>query len=126
MEELAQKWVEKCRFAPPNKAKNPEYFMIGHNLGLYSGDQPRILQALKDWSSESVNYNIISNTCKSQKTCWPYTQVLVKYIFLFFNDYIQMIWADTYEVGCAIQRCDGINPEIKKPTYLVSCCYTPQ
>ncbi|VDL60898.1 unnamed protein product [Hymenolepis diminuta] len=53
LEDLADNWVAKCQFAPPNKSQYPEYFKVGHNLGLFSGPEPSIIQMAQEWASES-------------------------------------------------------------------------
>ncbi|KAM3176906.1 hypothetical protein ACTXT7_005548 [Hymenolepis weldensis] len=75
LEDLADKWVSKCHFVPPDKHQYPEYFNVGYNLGLFSGPEPSIVQLAQEWANESINYDIISDTYNSTKSCWPYTQV---------------------------------------------------
>ncbi|CAK0742319.1 hypothetical protein CCP3SC1AL1_1180001 [Gammaproteobacteria bacterium] len=49
-------------------------------------------EAVTAWASEKKDYRYNTNRCKSGEVCGHYTQV---------------VWADSKEVGCAMQVCSN-------------------
>ncbi len=91
----------------------------------FSPDPGRVVEA---WYNETVDYTYSSNACTANKVCGHYTQVLGKkpektvflFCFVFFvilldgvgimftltwRSDLQVIWANTFLIGCAKATC---------------------
>ncbi|VDD82727.1 unnamed protein product [Mesocestoides corti] len=108
MEELAIKWVSRCKFEHPNPTTDPDYKGIGQNLALAGTYTPNMTRMAQGWYDEIKNYKYADNSCKG--VCGHYTQ---------------MVWATSVGLGCAMKQCDDIKPEWKMPVYLMACQYQP-
>ncbi|XP_053319650.1 GLIPR1-like protein 1 [Spea bombifrons] len=103
----AKAWSSFCKFQhniyiSSNRLIHPTFFPIGENL--YAGGTFNMHQVVNLWASEVNNYNNENQTCKTGKVCGHYTQV---------------IWSNSYKVGCAVSRCPGTYG------YIVLCNYGP-
>ncbi|XP_004418623.1 PREDICTED: GLIPR1-like protein 1 [Ceratotherium simum simum] len=106
----AKAWTKKCKFQhntclSKSHACHPTFHHVGENLwlGAFSIFTPR--SAIVSWYKEDQFYNINNLSCS--KVCGHYTQV---------------VWANSYKVGCAITVCS--NPG-KAPSAVFVCNYGP-
>lgn len=111
---LAQKVVKTCSFfhtAEKNR-KTSVFAKVGENL--YTGGDYRFTQMMtrtgitKLWYDEINFHDIKTLKCQPDKECGHYKQV---------------IWANSYKIGCAVGRCSAIAGG--HPPYLVCCNYGP-
>jgi uncharacterized protein YkwD len=70
-------------FHQPNSA-------YGENLFQITGASAAPIEVVRDWASESRNYDYRSNTCRG--VCGHYTQI---------------VWRDSKRLGCAVARGGG-------------------
>ncbi|RXN38698.1 GLIPR1 1 [Labeo rohita] len=90
----AQAWARFCVFKHnihlrEVKRMHPIFTSVGENIWAgapYSSFKPE--SAVKSWADEVRDYHYDTNQCT--KVCGHYTQV---------------VWADSYKVGCAAQAC---------------------
>ncbi|KAL5107637.1 hypothetical protein TcWFU_004350 [Taenia crassiceps] len=108
LEHLAAYWASKCSFRRPNPKEHPHYRGLGVNMALTVGTKPALVDSICAWVKESKSYSYSSNTCS--RRCEQYTQ---------------LIWAQTSEVGCAMRECHGVIPDWPDPQYITVCLYSP-
>lgn len=102
----ASKWAAKCQWAHSGTPG------VGENIyatSVRNDTNPN--NAVNSWDAEKSNYNYANNTCAPGAMCGHYTQ---------------LVWANSKNLGCAIQDCPKING-INWPnggTFVV-CQYTP-
>jgi hypothetical protein len=121
----ASEWAAKCTW------KHSGTPGVGENLYLTSKQYSDInkfdpMEAVNSWASELNCYDYDTNSCSGTitKNCQPVTgnncanQVC--------GHYTQMVWANSKNLGCAVQDCPSISnsPGINKGT-LVVCQYQP-
>ncbi|VDM20831.1 unnamed protein product [Hydatigera taeniaeformis] len=144
LETLADKWARRCEFEHPNGDEHPEYHALGQNLALAIGFKPPLTEASCGWTGEVKFYQYANDSCSH--ICDHYTQVSLfvrleqciapslwseVHVMPFFNlhiclpKYVDMVWADTTEVGCSMRRCDGLRPKQNNPQYITVCQYSP-
>ncbi|XP_054480522.1 GLIPR1-like protein 1 [Anoplopoma fimbria] len=90
----ARAWARHCVFEHNTYLKDvrrvhPTFSSVGENI--WVGHPPslfNVLGAIKLWVDEKQDYNYNTNDCR--KVCGHYTQV---------------VWANSYKVGCAAQLC---------------------
>jgi pathogenesis-related protein 1 len=100
----AASWAGRCNFVHDTSGS------YGENL--YAGTSaPSPAEITNDWAAEASDYDYGRNTCTSGKVCGHYTQ---------------LVWRDSTEVGCAVQRCENAGPFRRAPWYLAVCNYSPQ
>ncbi|XP_076152920.1 glioma pathogenesis-related protein 1 [Alosa pseudoharengus] len=97
----ARAWARMCVFdhniyLKDVKKVHPTFPSVGENL--WTGYPPNsfsVEEAMKSWvDGELKDYNYDHNYCTPGKPCGHYTQV---------------VWADSYKVGCAVHLCpDGV------------------
>ncbi|XP_051974095.1 GLIPR1-like protein 1 [Xyrauchen texanus] len=92
----AQAWAKNCIFKhnvnlrEPSKM-HPTFKSVGENIWVGAPYSIfKVETALSSWVSEVQYYNYYSTECSPAQQCGHYTQV---------------VWADTYKVGCAAQAC---------------------
>ncbi|XP_057597243.1 glioma pathogenesis-related protein 1 isoform X1 [Hippopotamus amphibius kiboko] len=94
---IAKAWARNCQFAhnvrlkPPHKL-HPNFTSLGENLWTGSLSIFSVSSAITDWYEEVQYYNFKTRKC--DKVCGHYTQV---------------VWADSYKVGCAVQFCPRVS-----------------
>ncbi|XP_066110480.1 GLIPR1-like protein 1 [Saccopteryx bilineata] len=107
---VAKAWADKCIYDHNSCIKRPHrchptYKFVGENIwkGGIRIFTPRAAVSL--WYSEVKYYNYSTLHCS--KICGHYTQV---------------VWADTYKVGCAIKICPDLGG---RETSIFVCDYGP-
>uniref|UniRef100_A0A5K3EP87 SCP domain-containing protein n=1 Tax=Mesocestoides corti TaxID=53468 RepID=A0A5K3EP87_MESCO len=108
MEKLAEDWVADCLLRNSSADDRTQFQSTGISYALGYGYELMARDITTRFANEWIDYDYSTNTCT--EACGNYTQ---------------MVWANSTEVGCAIQRCDEIRPDWPKPTYLVACQYKP-
>nr|CUU98018.1 hypothetical transcript [Hymenolepis microstoma] len=101
MEDSASAWAKTCQ----------DSTIPGRNTYLTFG-QPvaDFLYIIYHWLMEQLSYFYTFNFCKHGEEC---------------HHYINMIWANSSSVGCAVEQCDQYFPSSKKPVFLYVCQYGP-
>ncbi|XP_073718532.1 GLIPR1-like protein 1 [Misgurnus anguillicaudatus] len=109
----AQAWARNC--FPQNNPYNqpgrmhPIFTIVGENNYACApcGNNFKVQSAIKAWMSQDQHYNYDSNKCSRQ--C---------------SRYLQVVWADTYKVGCAAQVCqNGVAGLSTDPGIVFVCHY---
>ena len=77
-------------------------YTVGENLFWQMNMPPPPVLAepqtvVQSWASEEPFYDYEGNTCQEGEMCGHYTQ---------------LVWADTKEVGCAMQTCDDLGSQV--------------
>uniref|UniRef100_F6U0Y7 GLI pathosis related 1 n=1 Tax=Equus caballus TaxID=9796 RepID=F6U0Y7_HORSE len=91
--QIAKSWARNCQFShntrlkPPHKL-HPNFTSLGENIWTGSLSLFSVSSAVTAWYNESKFYDFKTRKCS--KVCGHYTQV---------------VWADSYKVGCAVQFC---------------------
>ncbi|XP_070803434.1 glioma pathogenesis-related protein 1-like [Pituophis catenifer annectens] len=86
-------WANMCQFnhnpdlKSPGKA-HPNFTIVGENIWTGTIWVFNVTSALTSWYNEVKDYNYATRSCKH--VCGHYTQ---------------MVWAETYKVGCAVHFC---------------------
>ncbi|XP_071958483.1 uncharacterized protein [Antedon mediterranea] len=109
---LAQEWSDTCTWdhGQPDSDTTSVFNPIGQNLWLGSGTadvQPDGVGATQAWYNEVSMYTYESRACTG--VCGHYTQV---------------VWADSYAVGCGITFCSETS-EGQTNAWLLTCNYGP-
>ncbi|KAM6216428.1 glioma pathogenesis-related protein 1-like [Rhynchocyon petersi] len=95
--QIAKKWASTCQFkhntqlASRNRL-HPNFTSLGENIWSGSVSIFSVPSAITNWYNEYKYYDFETQTC--QKVCGHYTQV---------------VWADSYKVGCAVQFCHTVS-----------------
>ncbi|XP_008051285.1 glioma pathogenesis-related protein 1 [Carlito syrichta] len=95
--QIAKAWAKNCLFKhnpqlhPPHKL-HPNFTSLGENIWTGSVSLFSVSSAIRNWYDEIQYYDF--NTRKCVKVCGHYTQV---------------VWADSYKVGCAVQFCPQVS-----------------
>uniref|UniRef100_A0A673TXV4 GLIPR1 like 1 n=1 Tax=Suricata suricatta TaxID=37032 RepID=A0A673TXV4_SURSU len=107
---IAKAWASKCQFkhntcASKSYGCHPTFEYIGENiwLGALIIFSPK--SAVDAWFNETEFYDY--NTLACSKVCGHYTQV---------------VWANSYKVGCAIKMCPNLG---RHQTVIFVCNYGP-
>ncbi|EPQ18877.1 Glioma pathogenesis-related protein 1 [Myotis brandtii] len=94
--QTAKAWARKCQFSHNVQLKtphllHPNFTSLGENI--WSGTQSifSVSSAITSWYNEVEYYDFKTRRCS--KVCGHYTQV---------------VWADSYKVGCAVQFCPTV------------------
>lgn len=91
--QIAKSWARNCQFShntrlkPPHKL-HPNFTSLGENIWTGSLSLFSVSSAVTAWYNESKFYDFKTRKCSN--VCGHYTQV---------------VWADSYKVGCAVQFC---------------------
>ncbi|XP_022071430.1 GLIPR1-like protein 1 [Acanthochromis polyacanthus] len=109
----ARAWARNCVFKHnihlgDARRVHPTYPSVGENI--WAGYPPssfNVTSAIQRWVNEKLHYVYQKNTCT--KVCGHYTQV---------------VWATSYKVGCAVQRCPkGVTHFSNKDGAVFVCNY---
>ncbi|XP_021153828.1 glioma pathogenesis-related protein 1 [Columba livia] len=110
----AKAWAKKCKFKHNNYLKmqgkvHPTFTPVGENIWTGTATIFSVDTALSDWFNEVNSYNFNTRHCSG--ICGHYTQV---------------VWAESYKVGCAVHFCDAVEnfPGLFKAAHFV-CNYGP-
>ncbi|KAL5509459.1 hypothetical protein EMCRGX_G004839 [Ephydatia muelleri] len=115
---VAQAYAQQCIFSH-NSARSTQYTAaagtnavasyVGENLYVTSGgDTPGLVgSAIQAWYSEKSGYNLTTNSCSG--VCGHYTQI---------------VWAQSYLVGCGSSYCQSVSGFNSAGTIIV-CDYAP-
>ncbi|XP_064174765.1 GLIPR1-like protein 1 [Anguilla rostrata] len=111
----ARAWARSCRFShnplltTPRKL-HPQFHPVGENLWVgesVSGFQAE--KAIQKWHEEVTDFTYSTLACRPNKMCGHYKQV---------------VWAQSYKVGCAVQFCpNGVEEYSKKKSTIFVCNY---
>ena len=111
--QTAQAYSRKCIYEHSNGIKTSKFSKTSENLyisGPEMSSEVFLKNGIEHWENEKNDYNFTSNTC---------TDVC--------GHYIQLVWDDTYAVGCGITTCRDI--AVKGETWelgqLLVCHYGP-
>ncbi|XP_020035865.1 glioma pathogenesis-related protein 1 [Castor canadensis] len=89
--QIAKAWAKQCQFKHNTQLDSrlhPNFTSLGENIWTGSLSLFSVSSAISSWYNEIQYYDF--NTQKCTKVCGHYTQV---------------VWADSYKVGCAVQFC---------------------
>ncbi|XP_017544000.1 GLIPR1-like protein 1 [Pygocentrus nattereri] len=108
----ARAWARNCLFVHniylrDSSKVHPVFKSVGENL--WAGTWFRVKDAIHAWVNELQHYTYETMSCS--KVCGHYTQV---------------VWGNSYKVGCAVQFCPkGIKETTfsHKPGYIFVCNY---
>ncbi|KAJ8016543.1 hypothetical protein DPEC_G00008340 [Dallia pectoralis] len=83
---------------------------MGQNI--YNSKDPfNATKAMEQWFLQNISYNFNHKpSCQDEILC---------------RHYIQMVWANSLSVGCALHRCDTMERLSDKPTDFLVCNYRP-
>ncbi|VDD82728.1 unnamed protein product [Mesocestoides corti] len=109
-EKLAEDWVDDCLMGTKIWDTLPEYRGLGRSFAINFYEQQSPADMVYRFSNEMFNYDYEANTCS--EICGNYTQV-------------EVIWATSNAVGCAIKLCPNIRSESGDPAYLMAYQYKP-
>jgi uncharacterized protein YkwD len=99
----AQAWVEKCKLELD--PTNTEYGVNLSGTTAYAFTTARMVQS---WASEASWYDYDNNSCAEGKPCDQYTQI---------------VWKDTTQVGCAMKLCNENSPYASVTQWQLWACY---
>ncbi|XP_074082279.1 glioma pathogenesis-related protein 1 [Macrotis lagotis] len=108
---VAEAWAKKCKFQHNSDLKTPKklhptFNTLGENIWVGSSWIFSEESAIKLWNDEVKNYNFETQKCTGP--CLHYTQV---------------VWANSYKVGCAVQFCPKIDDMTNAALFV--CDYGP-
>ncbi|XP_027777835.1 glioma pathogenesis-related protein 1 [Marmota flaviventris] len=93
---IAKAWAKTCQFRHNPQLKSnkmhPNFTSLGENIWTGSLFLFSESSAISNWYNEIKDYDF--NTRRCTKVCGHYTQV---------------VWADSYKVGCAVQFCPRVS-----------------
>ncbi|KAK7150039.1 hypothetical protein R3I94_009376 [Phoxinus phoxinus] len=108
----ARAWARFCVFKHNIYVKkmHPTFTSVGENIWVGAPyTQFTVKSAVKLWVDEVQHYNYYKTQCTKGEVCGHYTQV---------------VWADTYKVGCAAQACpNGVASFSTWPGIIFVCNY---
>ncbi|XP_076967585.1 glioma pathogenesis-related protein 1 [Tamandua tetradactyla] len=109
--QIAKTWAQNCQFAHNTQLKppyrlHPNFTSLGENIWTGSVSYFSVPSAIKDWHDEVHGYDFKTRRC--QHVCQHYTQV---------------VWANSYKVGCAVQFCPTVS-HISSAAHFI-CNYGP-
>ncbi|XP_037701208.1 glioma pathogenesis-related protein 1 isoform X2 [Choloepus didactylus] len=110
--QIAKTWASNCQFAhntrlnPPYKL-HPNFTSLGENIWTGSLSLFSVTSAIGSWYNEIKYYDFKTQEC--QHVCGHYTQV---------------VWANSYKVGCAVQFCPRVSAKLSNVAHFI-CNYGP-
>ncbi|XP_051846789.1 glioma pathogenesis-related protein 1-like [Antechinus flavipes] len=110
---VAKEWAQKCKFGHNpdlNKPKklHPTFSTVGENLWIGSVGSFSENFAIKTWNDKAKDYDFQNKKCTG--ICGHYTQV---------------VWAESYKIGCAVQYCPQIAQSFIINGVIFVCDYGP-
>ena len=95
--QFAEEYSRNCDFLHSSGGSTSKFSSLGENIYLTSqvgiSNENVIVSGVKGWYDEYVDYDYNLNSCNQGKVCGHYTQV---------------VWANSYAVGCGITSCNNI------------------
>nr|BAA24011.1 HrTT-1 [Halocynthia roretzi] len=115
LERLAVAYSRKCIYEHNPRTKHSRFEYVGENLFISTGYAftPSLMKhAVEAWDDEKQYYDYETKKCQRGKMCGHYTQV---------------VWADTFKMGCGVTRCSDIDVRGRrwKNAILLVCNYGP-
>nr|XP_023678536.1 glioma pathogenesis-related protein 1-like isoform X2 [Paramormyrops kingsleyae] len=106
----ARAWTRTCQFShnPLRLSQgklHPEFFPVGENMWVGSPVTFSPKKTIQHWHSEAVNYTYSTMSCL--RMCGHYTQV---------------VWAESYKVGCAAQTCSAVKDSPTTGSVIIFVC----
>ncbi|CAK8693924.1 unnamed protein product [Clavelina lepadiformis] len=111
---LASQYSRRCLFKDNEQRSHSRFQPPGENIFVSRGlnfDRNYAVRSVVDWDAEKAYYSL-DNGCQDNQICGHYTQV---------------VWSDTFKVGCGASKCTSINvrgQEWRDATVLI-CNYGP-
>ncbi|XP_013397582.1 serotriflin [Lingula anatina] len=109
---IAKRWANKCEWRHGNIKQGTPYAndYLGQNL--YSSTHPpsTTVEPMNSWFAEKKDYSYARDTCKPGEICGHYTQ---------------LVWANSYRLGCAFKECRRNSPFGTSKWYYSVCNYYP-
>ncbi|XP_012296892.2 GLIPR1-like protein 2 [Aotus nancymaae] len=107
----ARAWGKKCVFEhniylQGVRMAHPKFYGIGENMWVGPENEFTASIAIRSWYAEKKMYNFINGSCS--KNC---------------SNYIQLVWDNSYKVGCAVTPCSKIG-HIRHAAIFI-CNYAP-
>ncbi|XP_069488647.1 glioma pathogenesis-related protein 1-like isoform X4 [Ambystoma mexicanum] len=111
LSEIAKTYIEKCIFTHNPDLDNPHvlhpvFRVVGENLWL--GNPGATIVATESWYNETKFYTYSTQACTNE--CGHYKQV---------------VWGNTYKLGCAAHVCDSVKGFDGEYYMIVLCNYGP-
>ncbi|XP_074868762.1 glioma pathogenesis-related protein 1-like isoform X2 [Carettochelys insculpta] len=110
----AKAWAKRCHFDHNIYLKvqgkvHPDFTPVGENIWTGSLSLFSVNAAIRKWYNEVTDYDFKTHSCT--RICGHYTQV---------------VWAESYKVGCAVQFCPRVTGTngITKAAHFI-CNYGP-
>ncbi|KAL5964628.1 Cysteine-rich secretory protein LCCL domain-containing 1 [Taenia solium] len=110
LENLAERWAKQCKYLYTDARQDLGYKGIGQNIAASGGVMPTIRWLANTWRLQAKHYTYSNNSCIPMRIC---------------RHYMQMVWADSTQLGCAVNRCDHMKPGWPPPVYYLVCQYSP-
>nr|XP_039268140.1 GLIPR1-like protein 1 [Styela clava] len=115
LERLASDYTKKCIYEHNEDRKLDGFTYVGENLYISMGrkiDENYGPGAVVAWDDEKRDYSFDTLTCTPGKVCGHYTQV---------------VWAQSYKVGCGMTTCESVlvDGKIWTDATLFACNYAP-
>ncbi|XP_051844258.1 glioma pathogenesis-related protein 1-like [Antechinus flavipes] len=109
----AKKCAEECEFEhnpelEHHKMVHPAFSLVGENLWIGSIGAFSENSAVEMWNDQAKNYDFQNKKCTG--VCSHYTQ---------------LVWADTYKIGCAVQYCPKADHSMLPDAIVFVCTYGP-
>ncbi|XP_039256328.2 GLIPR1-like protein 1 [Styela clava] len=115
LESLATAYSRKCTWEHNKNPQHTRFHWIGENIFISTGmkfDENYAARAVKSLDDEKEFFNYNENKCQRFEVCGHYTQ---------------LVWADTFRVGCGATECANVDVggEVWKRATLFVCNYSP-
>lgn len=115
LERLATQYTRQCIYEHNPDPRHQRFDYVGENLFISMGlpyNKELLVHAVNAWDGEKTVYDYETRKCVPGKMCGHYTQV---------------VWADSFKVGCGVTNCGNINVrgKIWRNAILFGCNYGP-
>ncbi|XP_004602871.2 glioma pathogenesis-related protein 1 [Sorex araneus] len=111
--QISKRWARNCQFQHnPRLGQHlhPNFTALGENIWTGTVSNFSVSSAITSWYNEVKDYDFKTRRCRS--VCGHYTQV---------------VWADSFKVGCAVQYCPTVtirSKQINNAAHFI-CNYGP-
>jgi len=110
LEAIAQGWADQCKWSHNgDRSKDSTFGYVGENKYLSAASNIYVQRPVEYWELEAEKYDYTTMSCSSG-ICTHYTQV---------------VWADSYALGCGINWCDSLEGLSGWSGTYVVCNYGP-